>query len=63
MRGPADSALTGQTQAMVGLYLDDTRLTISATDEGGSRAAGPTAFIGMPRKRRPRRRPGARVWG
>jgi len=32
VRGLADSALTGQTQAMVGLYLDDTRLTYDAPD-------------------------------
>ncbi|MFC7379178.1 TonB-dependent receptor domain-containing protein [Brevundimonas sp. GCM10030266] len=32
VRGLADSALTGQTQAMVGLYLDDTRLTYNAPD-------------------------------
>lgn len=32
VRGLADSPLTGQTQAMVGLYLDDTRLTYDAPD-------------------------------
>ncbi len=32
VRGLADSALTGQTQSMVGLYLDDTRLTYDAPD-------------------------------
>ncbi|AQR63074.1 hypothetical protein BZG35_16480 [Brevundimonas sp. LM2] len=32
VRGLADSPLTGQTQAMVGLYLDETRLTYDAPD-------------------------------
>lgn len=32
VRGLADSPLTGQTQAMVGLYLDQTRLTYDAPD-------------------------------
>lgn len=32
VRGLADSPLTGQTQAVVGLYLDDTRLTYDAPD-------------------------------
>jgi outer membrane receptor protein involved in Fe transport len=32
VRGLADSPLTGQTQAMVGLYFDETRLTYDAPD-------------------------------
>lgn len=32
VRGLADGPLTGQTQAMVGLYLDDTRLTYDVPD-------------------------------
>lgn len=32
VRGLADSPLTGQTQAVVGLYLDETRLTYDAPD-------------------------------
>ena len=32
VRGVADGPLTGQTQAMVGLYLDNTRLTYDAPD-------------------------------
>ncbi len=32
VRGLSDGALTGQTQSVVGLYLDDTRLTYNAPD-------------------------------